>query len=114
VIALTRVPQVEVGLVEVVVVEVEETTVVEAVKNATSVAKLDTSPVIALREVLEGMVAVEEDIRAVEVATVGDMEEAVVAVAVGVKLATLVVAMAICRETAPKGKSATTAARLVI
>jgi len=105
-------------LVEVVVVEgEEEATVVEAARNATSVAKLDTSLVTALKEVVaEDMAVVEEDTRAEVVDMAEDTEEAAVAAAAVVvaKLATLVAATATCRETAPKVKSATTVARSVI
>ena len=111
-IALTRllvVPKVD--LVEVVVVEwQEEATVVEAARNATSVVKSATSLVTVLKEEeAVVMVVVEEDTRVEVVGTVeATVEAAVGAVGVGVKPATLVAATAICRETAPKVKNATT------
>ena len=111
-IALIRVlgvPKVDLG--GVVVGEEGEGTVAEVARNATSAAKLDTSLETALKVVVaEDMAVVEEDTRVEVVDMAEDTEEAVVAAAAVVvaKLVTLVAATAICRETAPKVKSATT------
>jgi len=92
----------------VLVVVVSLPVVVEVVKSATSAPRLVTSPVTALRLLVDMVVAA---MVATKVDTVVVAADSVVVKVV--KLATPAVVMATCLVTAPKVKSATTAARLV-